>query len=102
MNRLRLAAPALFLGLGLLSGCCNIGQGQLLSRLGFGPRCPCETCGSGPIAYEGPDLGGGTCAGGGPMILGPSAPPDLAPAPQRLPGQAIPVPADAASQVKSK
>jgi hypothetical protein len=98
MNRLRLAAPALILGLGLLSGCCNVGQGQILSRLGFGRRCPCETCGSNPTCCEGPDLGDGGWAGGmnggGPVIM-PSDVPGLAPPPQRLPPQAVPVPAPA-------
>ena len=92
MNRLRLAAPALILGLGLVSGCCNVGHGEILSRLGFGPRCPCETCSSGPVISEGPDLGSGNCAGGGPII---EPPPNLAPLPQRFPPQAVPVPAPA-------
>ena len=98
MNRLRLAAPALILGLGLLSGCCNVGQGQILSRLGFGHRCPCETCGSTPICCEGPDLcDSGAVPGmpGGGPILGPTDVPGLAPPPQRLPQQAVPVPAPA-------
>jgi hypothetical protein len=97
MNRFRLAAPALILGLSLLSGCCNIGHGEILSRLGFGPRC-CETCGSAPSCCEGPDL----CDAGGPTILGPGGGPQLAPPPQRLPGNAVPVPADPAALSKSR
>jgi hypothetical protein len=106
MNRFRLAAPALVLGLGLLSGCCNVGHGEILNRLGFGPRCPCETCSSGPIGYEGPDLGDGGCcaggAGGGPMILGPSGVPPLASPPLNGGQQAQQFPAGPTSLSKSR
>jgi hypothetical protein len=104
MTRFRLAAPALILGLGLLSGCCSVGNGEILSRLGFGRRCPCETCGSGPVAFEGPDLGGGCCANGGaggPMILAPGEGPTLAP-PPRLAPEAQPIPAGPTSLSKIK
>ncbi len=103
MNRLRLAAPALILGLSLLSGCCHVGHGEILHRLGFGSaRRPCETCGSAPVSYQGPDLCDSDCAagaGGGPM-LGPSGIPNLAPPPNRLSPEAPRIPADPASVSK--
>jgi hypothetical protein len=105
MNRFRLAAPALMLGLSLLSGCCSVGHGEILSRLGFGRRCPCEANGSGPVAYEGPDICDGCAAGaggaGGPMILAPGEGPTLAP-PPRLAPEAQPIPAGPTSLSKIK
>ena len=107
MIRFRLAAPALVLALGLLSGCCSVGNGQILSRLGFGHRCPCEANGTGPVAYEGgPEICDGCAAGGaaagGPMILAPSEGPPMMAPPPRIAPEAQPIPAGPTSLSKIK
>ncbi len=51
MSRVRLAAVIVVAGAGFVGGCCGIGQGQLLGRLGWHRHNDCE-CGrleSGPV-----------------------------------------------------
>jgi hypothetical protein len=95
MKRLRLATAAALAGLGLVTGCANMGNGPLLGRF----RCPrgdCE-CGNGIVA-EGPVLGEP-----GPPALPPGAivpeagVPPLAP-PPRIEPQAQPTPAGPTSK----
>jgi hypothetical protein len=75
MKRLRMLAFAAVANLAFIPGCCCF-DGQLLNRMGMGPRpdpccecggggcatsgcatCGCATCGSGPMMGDGPDLG---------------------------------------------
>jgi hypothetical protein len=111
MNRLRLASVAALAGLGLVCGCSNVGNGQLLNRLGLRPRCSdCEVVGVGP---------GGCCEGpvvgdpGGPVLPAPALPagppigaapegglPPLNPPPNRLVPEAQPRPADPTAKAK--
>jgi hypothetical protein len=51
MTRLRLAALIAVAGAGCVGGCCGIGQGQILDRLGWHRHndCECSRLGTGPV-----------------------------------------------------
>jgi hypothetical protein len=94
MNRLRLAALAAVMGLGVACGCSGMGtspgNGTLMSRIRGHRDCPegicepgCPTCGDGPVIDEGGPFPGPPVQAGPPLQTGPT------PAP--LPG--LPVPA---------
>jgi hypothetical protein len=71
MTRLRLAALTAVAGAGLAGGCCGIGHGQLLDRLGWHRHCDCE-CGR---LESGPVVGTltGQVVGDGPVLEDPGA-----------------------------
>jgi hypothetical protein len=111
MNRLRLASVAALAGLGLVCGCSNIGNGQLLNRMGLHPRCS-----EGEVINMGP---GPCCDGPGipeaagpalPIPPGPAGPPigvapdaglpPLSPPPGRLVPEAQPRAADPTAKAK--
>jgi hypothetical protein len=103
MTRFRLAALVVVAGSGLLSGCCNIGQGQLMDRL-FHRHCDCECgrTGCGPVNGT---LTGGSVYGDGPILeepgVYPSSPPGVMQGeppvfnPTPVPGSTTPVPGSA-------
>ncbi len=112
MLRHRLASVAVAASLGLLQGCngcgMGIGNGQLMSRLGIGTRCPCEcsTVSSGRVIEGGP---GPACEG--PLLEPPGATtlppygiggePPIAPIPRPYtPPLAQPVPTGPVSKVR--
>jgi len=99
MKRIRLVAVVTLGALGLVSGCSNVGNGQLLSRLGFGSHCPGDPCIMGP---ECPCAGGPMMDGQGPVLPpaeGMGMPP-MAPSPRPFPPQAQPTPADPTSKTR--
>lgn len=102
MNRLRLATLACLYGvvsLGLLGGCCGIGNGQILARLGFCPRCDCCPVGCNDCNGLGRDGFGTPLVGPGntiPPTQVPPVPQTVQPPPadpNRLVPQATPIPA---------
>jgi hypothetical protein len=93
MVRTRLLLAVVALGLGLASGCTNLGQGQLMSRFrthhDHEEACPCETagtCSDGPVLG---DPGITTMPGPGAVVTEQpaiqSGAPPLAPAPRLVP-----------------
>jgi hypothetical protein len=83
--------------LALQAGCCGIGNGQLLSRLGFGPCCDC--CPTGGCGPECPACGSAIGPGNTiPPLAPPGAPPPVAVDPNRLVPQATPIPAGPTSR----
>ncbi len=97
MKRLRRAVFAAVAGIAFIPGCCCF-DGQLLNRMGFGPRpsecCgECNSCGSccGPqIVSEGPMLDNAT----GPYLPSPGGVIESGPQPRIVP-QSQPMPAPA-------
>ena len=104
MKSVRLAAFVAVASLGFLPGCCcSFGNGEILNRMGLGPRqpscCDCSTSGAPSLAgcegpgCQGPSLGdmGGPYLPGAPGVQENLGQPRVVPMPQAQPTPAGPV-----------